>query len=65
MRTDLTSFEKVMTKAQFYKKMKKAAKLKDLAARHKRFDELLCRQLKALGFEEGIQIFENSDKWYA
>jgi len=53
-----------MTPAQFSRKMRKAAKLKDLERRHQRFDELMCRQLMALGFEKGIEIFSNTDKWY-
>ena len=56
---------KPMTKNQFLRKMKKAAKLNDLDMRHRRFDELLCRQLKALGYVDGVAIFENSDKWYS
>jgi len=54
-----------MTPAQFKTKMKKASHLKDLSARHERFDELMCRQLSAMGFEEGIDIFLDADKWYA
>lgn len=54
-----------MTKAQFLRKMKKAAALKDMDMRHKRFDELMCRQLIALGYEEAVRVFELADKWYA
>ncbi len=28
-------------------------------------DEYICDVMKALGFEEGIQIFENAHKWYS
>lgn len=54
-----------MTPAQFKGKMKRASKLQDQDARHKRMDELMCRQLKGLGFEEGVMLFEAIDKWYA
>lgn len=59
------SGNKPMTKSQFLRKMKKAAKLNDIEMRHKRFDELMCRQLKSFGFEDGIKIFELSEKWYS
>ena len=54
-----------LTPAQFKDKMKHAAKLNDLDARHKRMDELMCRQLTALGFGDGIEAFTTADKWYA
>jgi len=56
---------KPMTKNQFLRKMKKAAKLNDLDMRHRRFDELMGRQLISLGYEEGVKIFEATDKWYS
>lgn len=54
-----------LSPAQFKDKMKHAAKLNDLDARHKRRDELMCRQLIALGFGDGIEAFTAADKWYA
>lgn len=54
-----------LTPAQFKDKMKRAAALNDLDARHKRFDELMSRQLSDLGFEEGVAMFLAADKWCA
>lgn len=46
------------------------AKLKvDLAsdkeAMHFEMDRLMCGQLRALGYSDGIEIFEVTDRWYA
>ncbi|PWL41188.1 MAG: hypothetical protein DBY43_05565 [Clostridiaceae bacterium] len=32
---------------------------------HVKMDELMCRQLRRLGFEAGVEIFENADIFYA
>ena len=31
---------------------------------HVEADRLLCKLLKELGYEKGIEIFENADRWY-
>lgn len=36
----------------------------DTAERHIAMDNLMCELLQELGYGEGIDIFENSDKWY-
>lgn len=32
---------------------------------HIEADALMCETLRRLGYEEGVQIFENFKKWYA
>lgn len=32
---------------------------------HIEADALMCETLRRLGYEEGVQIFENLKKWYA
>lgn len=37
----------------------------DKEACHVKMDERMCQQLRRLGFEAGIEIFENTDIFYA
>ena len=32
---------------------------------HIRADDLLCETLRQLGYEKGVEIFENMGKWYS
>ena len=32
---------------------------------HMLMDDVMCTALKELGYDEGIDIFESTDKWYA
>ena len=32
---------------------------------HIAMDELMCEVLRDLGYSEGVEIFENTGKWYA
>lgn len=32
---------------------------------HIEMDELMCKVLIELGYEEGVEIFRSTDKWYA
>lgn len=32
---------------------------------HIKMDDVLCKQLESLGFEDGIEIFRGTKKWYA
>ena len=55
-----------MTPEEFTKEMKAVAKFPpDVEAGHSSGDELLCKVLRELGYGEGVEIFENMDKWYA
>ena len=37
----------------------------DKEAVHSDMDDLLCEVLIELGYKEGVDIFFNTDKWYA
>ncbi len=54
-----------MTPNEFKKEMEIIAKYNDTEVAHYEADELLCDILKELGFEEGVEIFENMGRWYA
>ena len=32
---------------------------------HEKMDELMCDTLRNLGYEEGVDIFEKTPKWYS
>lgn len=49
-------FEQMIGIDQFYK---------DEEQKHAVADELMCEVLRRLGYEKGIQVFDNMDKWYA
>lgn len=49
-------FERMVGIDQFYK---------DKELKHAVADELMCEVLRRLGYEKGIQVFDNMDKWYA
>ena len=56
---------KVLTPQEFAEKMKSLAEKESVQCRRMDMDNLMCETLKALGYEEGVEIFENTDKWYA
>ena len=37
----------------------------DNEAKHVRMDNLMCELLSVIGYEEGIDIFRDADKWYS
>ena len=53
-----------MTPEEFAKAMKET-QCSDTEIAHCLADDLMCDLLKSLGYEEGIAIFLESDKWYA
>ena len=59
-----------ITPEEFLKKLK-AIKLKlyfrenDLHACHVEMDELLCKTLSSLGYDQGIEFFRMTPKWYS
>lgn len=54
-----------MTPEEFEKQMLKLQKNGDEEERHMKMDNLICKLLIKLGYEEGINIFKNTKKWYA
>ena len=37
----------------------------DEEGRHRRMDALMCEALRRIGYDDGIDIFEATSKWYA
>ena len=54
-----------MTKEEFKEEMLKIADNGDPESSHYEADDLMCELLGSLGYEEGVEIFENMGKWYA
>ena len=64
--------DKIMTPAEFAEAMKD---IRDYDSgygqgynkeiRHVSMDSLMCNILRQLGYDEGIDIFEKTSKWYA
>lgn len=57
----------VMTPEEFENEMAKLRFVKDddLEGRHVAMDELMCKALRSLGYDEGVDIFNNTYIWYA
>lgn len=54
-----------MNPEEFYKRMAELAEDYDIEDDHYTMDMLMCEVLKSLGYEKGIEVFENVDRWYA
>ena len=51
---------------EFAEKMRQIAeKRDDEEVCHVEMDDYICEILKALGYEEGVEIFEDTPKWYS
>lgn len=59
--------KRVPTPEEFKTEMKKILEQyeDDEEMFHVAADNYICSVMETLGFEEGIKIFENADKWYA
>ena len=62
----------IMSPEEFKKKMKELQIKEELRGiyfdreeMHIAMDELMCEVLNSLGYEEGVEIFQNTYKWYA
>lgn len=57
----------IMNRKEFAREMKEleAKYGGDKEVLHGAGDDLMCEMLKALGYGEGVEIFEKWDKWYA
>jgi hypothetical protein len=53
-----------MTPEEFKERMEKC-RSEDIEAGHGYADDLMCELLRSLGYGEGIEVFENMEKWYA
>jgi len=61
---------KTMTPSEFAAAMREVAKGGDynggdIEAAHQEADKLLCAMLRNLGYGEGVDAFENMDRWYS
>lgn len=54
----------IMTPEEFAKAMKKASDYDEEDA-HSKMDGIMADLLRQLGYREGIDIFENTNKWYS
>ncbi len=50
---------------EFRAKMKTLAESNEPESFHSYADELMCETLTELGYEEGVKIFEDEEKWYS
>lgn len=55
----------MITPAEFEDKMKTISSNSDMDLAHRAADELLCDALCDLGYESGVKIFKEMNKWYA
>lgn len=55
------------TPEEFKKEMKSIFNIwrSDEESAHKHMDILMCELLRTLGYEDGIKIFKEQDKWYS
>ena len=54
-----------MTPEEFAKKMEELSLNGDIEEAHGNADDLMCELLRQLGYGEGVQIFQEMEKWYA
>lgn len=50
---------------EFAARMREISKNGDFEVAHVDADDLMCLVLTQLGYEEGVEVFENMEKWYA
>lgn len=55
----------MMTPEEFWKRMKAAFAKCATDEAHSAGDDLMCELLRALGYGEGVAVFEAAEKWYA
>ena len=56
-----------MTPKEFFVKMQTIVDefYSDLEVLHSKMDDLMCEVLMELGYDDGVHVFNNADKWYA
>lgn len=64
--------KKIISPDEFKKKMKEIQIALDAGLlrfnkeeAHIKMDDLMCEVLISLGYEEGIEVFDNTGKWYS
>ena len=56
--------KRVMTPEDFAERMRDERN-SDPESGHIHADKLMCNLLSALGYGEGVEVFDSLDKWYA
>lgn len=56
-----------MTPDEFYRRMRRIMQSawEDRERAHAEGDDLMCELLTQLGYDRGVQVFRNTEKWYA
>lgn len=54
-----------MTREEFERRMAKISDILDPEHKHTKADELMAQALKDEGYEEGVEVFEEMNKWYS
>ena len=61
----MTELEKEFSAKGFTNEMRRIERNNDTEMAHILADELMCKLLRELGYGEGVDIFEQMDKWYS
>lgn len=54
-----------MTPENFAAAMTELSFIEDKERRHGAMDDLLCKLLSELGYQDGVDVFNRVDKWYS
>ena len=57
--------DKIMSPQCFADAMQTIMTFEDTECGHIHADDLMCYLLRQLGYSEGVDVFENADKWYS
>lgn len=49
----------------YTERMRELSNSDDIEGRHYEMDDLMCEILKEMGFDELVDIFNETEKWYA
>ena len=61
----MTEFEGEFSAKGFANEMRRIDRDNNTEMAHIYADELICKLLRELGYGEGVDIFEQMDKWYS
>lgn len=61
----MTELEKEFSAKGFVNEMRRINRDDDTEMAHILADELMCKLLRELGYNEGVEIFEKMGKWYS
>ena len=61
----MTELEQEFSEKGFANEMRRIDRNNDTEMAHILADELMCKLLRELGYGEGVDIFEQMDKWYS